>query len=121
MLGASLVAGASVVGASVVVETGGAGAETERSRDDLGLRATGKQITSSTRRERVGRGSAQTVTSALGSFFVKERAASSVRVVDVDLSCCPVDDDDDVGSRSGVDVDLVRCSEDIARDGVGMI
>ena len=122
-----LVAGAPVVvvEAEATERTGGScGAETERARDGLGLRTTGKQIRSRTRRESVGaadpsrRGSAPTVTRALGFFLSTARAAGSkLLVVDVDIwSCCCVviddADDDDGESRSrscsGVDVDRSR-------------
>lgn len=110
-----------VAGAPVVVVEAEA---TERARDGLGLRTTGKQIRSRTRRESVGaadpsrRGSAPTVTRALGFFLSTARAAGSkLLVVDVDIwSCCCVviddADDDDGESRSrscsGVDVDRSR-------------
>lgn len=79
-----------LVGSAVAVEPaktdGACGADTERARDDLGLRATGKQIRSSTSRERVrlDAGLAQTVTRASGSLF-SGRSGRAVGVVAVEV------------------------------------
>lgn len=131
-----LVAGAMVVVAVETAETDGAGSDAERARDDFDVRATGKQINSRTRREKVvpdpvRRGPAQTVTSALGSLFVTERTGGSMHVpvvadddVGVVFCCTTVDidvvdeedeEEEEVGWRSGVgvEVDLDRAVEDI--------
>lgn len=113
-----LVAAATVVGAAETAETDGAGSDAERARDDFAVRATGKQISSRTRREKVvpdpvRRGPAQTVTSALGSLFVTERAGGSTHVAAADVVFCRatvvvvvVDDEEEVGWRSGVGVEV---------------